>query len=220
MAVLNFIVGSVHSWRSQSSAKASPKPRLDPWKRHAAASLDASTVFLDAAVYFSLSVSFASIFFNYREQPLLYEDKLGQTSSLLAVNTPVTILLLIYQEPKFERRWTRLGLVCADALMTFIIQFMFHRATYFNSDANSCLDWKDDMEGPFVRLFIIKAVWAGLVILFLASHLMPQIPRNFWRNRKNRAVERQGKRPSREGGKLHGMSGMSCYELERITKYC
>ena len=81
------------------------------WAQHLEAfwdsSLEGAAVFLDAAVYFSLSVSIASIAFTYRTSLPIYESKLDQITTLLAVNTPVTLLLLIYREPEFERRILR-----------------------------------------------------------------------------------------------------------------
>jgi len=77
------------------------------WKAFWDSSLKGAAVFLDAAVYFSLSVSIASIVFTYRTSLPIYESKLDQITTLLAVNPPVTLLLLIYREPDIERRILR-----------------------------------------------------------------------------------------------------------------
>lgn len=184
MAVLHFTITATRAGYQESSSSPLSSTLSSIWDRHFTASLGAATVFLDAAVYFSLSVSFASILFNYRGKPLLYEDKLGQVSTLLALDAPVTILLLIYRERGFDRRVLRCILVGVAALMTFIIQFMFRTVSSFNNlSSSSCLDWRDSLEKPFARLFIIKAVWAGLVALFFASHFSPiHLPK--WGDRK------------------------------------
>ena len=173
MSVLHFIATLTPAW-SQRSPSAPSELWFSLLKRHFAASLDASTVFLDAAVYFSLSVSFAGILFNYRGKPMLYDDKLGQTSTLLAVNSPITIYLLIYHQDEFDRPVLRSVLVGLAALMTFILQFLFRSASSFNDlNTSSCIDWSDDLERPFTVLFIVKAVWVGLIALFFATHFIP-----------------------------------------------
>ena len=73
------------------------------WEAFWESSLEGAAVFLDAAVYFSLSVSIASIAFTYRTSLPIYESKLDQITTLLAIDTPVTLLLLIYQEPEIKR---------------------------------------------------------------------------------------------------------------------
>lgn len=139
--------------------------------KHEGAVIAASGIFLDAAVYFSLSISFAAVIFNYKDTPLLYEDKLGQTSTLLAVDAPIGITLLSY--PWLDRRDLRVFLAAAAALMTFIIQFMFRRARSFNPGANLCLDWDSTVEGFFRDRFIVKAVWVCLVFPFFVWKVVP-----------------------------------------------
>ncbi len=139
--------------------------------KHEAAVRASSGIFLDAAVYFSLSISFAAVIFNYKNQPLLYEDKLGQTSTLLAIDAPVGITLLSY--PWLDRRDLRVFLAAAAALMTFIIQFMFRKAKTFNPDTNSCLNWDGTVEGFFRDRFIVKAVWVCLVFPFFVWKVVP-----------------------------------------------
>ena len=139
--------------------------------KHEEAVIASSGVFLDAAVYFSLSISFAAVIFNYKNQPLLYEDKLGQTSTLLAIDAPIGILLLSY--PWLDRRDLRTFLVAAAALMTFIIQFMFRKAKSFNPETNLCLNWDATVEGFFTDRFIVKAVWVCLVFPFFVWKVVP-----------------------------------------------
>jgi hypothetical protein len=160
--------------------------------------LCASTVFLDTAVFFSLSVSFAGIWYNYRGKPLLYEDKLGQTSTLLAVNAPVVILMLIYLQPDFERPLLRCVLVAAACLMALIIQFLFRRTGSLDPKAPVCLVWSQDLKRPFDNRFVLKAVWAGLVLLFFGSHLLPRLAPSWARSFKERLAKYENKvqRPS------------------------
>jgi len=208
MAVLHFIVTTTRAGYQGSSSSPLFSTLSSIWDRHFTALLDAATVFLDAAVYFSLSVSFASILFNYRGKPLLYEDKLGQASTLLALDAPVTILLLIYRERDFDRRVLRCILVGIAALMTFIIQFMFRTVRSFNNlSSSSCLDWQDSLEKPFARIFIIKAVWAGLVALFFASHFLPlHLPE--WGDRKYEPLDHSIGRVTRSRSRFEGKSKM------------
>ena len=139
--------------------------------KHEAAVIASSGVFADAAVYFSLSISFAAVIFNYKNQPLLYEDKLGQTSTLLAIDAPIGIILLSY--PWLDRRDLRVFLTAAAALMTFIIQFMFRKARSFSPQTNLCLNWDATVEGFFVDRFIVKAVWICLVFPFFVWKVVP-----------------------------------------------
>jgi hypothetical protein len=174
MALIDLFVGAARAWNiSLPPRRSSILSRF--WERHNAAYLGASTIFLDAAVWFSLSVSFAGVWFNYRAKPLLYEDKLGQTSTLLAVNAPVVILMLIYTHPTFERRVLRYALVAAAAVMALIIQFMFRRTGTVHSNSPLCLVWTADLNSPFDNRFILKAVWSGLVVIFFGSHLLPWV---------------------------------------------
>jgi hypothetical protein len=140
------------------------------WAQHSEAVSETATVFLDVSVYFSLSISFAGILFNYRDKPILYEDKLGQTSSLLAIDAPVSILLLIYTEVK--KRRLRYALVAVASLMVFIIQFLYRRASTFIVATSGCLDWRQGLQIEFEDLFIVKAVWGLLVALFFFTHYM------------------------------------------------
>ena len=139
--------------------------------QHDTAALASAAVFLDNAVYFSFAVSFAGIVFNYRSAPLLYEDKLGQTATLLAIDTPVAILLLTYA--RLDRGRLRSILVILAVLMVFIIQFLFRRAQSFNPGTSLCLDWDDFVQNIFRQRFIAKAVWACLVLAFFGSYLIP-----------------------------------------------
>lgn len=139
--------------------------------KHDAAVIASSGVFADAAVYFSLSISFAAVIFNYKNQPLLYEDKLGQTSTLLAIDAPIGIILLSY--PWLDRRDLRVFLAAAAALMTFIIQFLFRKARSFNPQTNLCLNWDATVEGFFRDRFIVKAVWVCLVFPFFVWKVVP-----------------------------------------------
>ena len=139
--------------------------------KHEGAVIASSGIFLDAAVYFSLSISFAAVIFNYKNTPLLYEDKLGQTSTLLAIDAPIGITLLSY--PWLDRRDLRVFLAAAAALMTFIIQFMFRRARSFNPETNLCLNWDSTVEGFFRDRFIVKAVWICLVFPFFVWKVVP-----------------------------------------------
>jgi hypothetical protein len=189
LALIDLFVAATRAWRLKLPPRQSPTIMSRFWERHSAAYLCASTVFLDAAVYFSLSVSFASIWYNYRAKPLLYEDKLVQTSTLLAVNAPVVILMLIYLRPTFERPVLRYVLVAAAGLMTLIIQFLFRRTGTIDPKAPACLVWSQDLNVPFDNRFILKAVWSGLVILFFGSHLLPWLaPR--WTRSFNEALKR------------------------------
>lgn len=135
--------------------------------QHDAATIAGAGVFLDNAVYFSFSINFASILFNYHAKPLLYEDKLGQISSLLGIDAPVAIALMSYHV--IDRRVLRSFLVLAVALMTFVIQCMFRKSRSFDPSTSLCLDWKGEIQQSFVARFIAKAVWAGLVVTFFAS---------------------------------------------------
>ena len=138
--------------------------------QHDAATIAGAGVFLDNAVYFSFSINFASILFNYHAKPLLYEDKLGQTSSLLGIDAPVAIALMSYHV--IDRKVLRSTLVLAVALMTFIIQFMFRKSKSFDPGTSLCLAWDDGIQQSFIAHFIAKAVWAGLVVMFFATYLI------------------------------------------------
>ncbi|KAK3176460.1 hypothetical protein OEA41_007783 [Lepraria neglecta] len=138
---------------------------------HDAAVVASSASFLDTSSYFSLSISFAAIIFNYKNSPLLYEDKLGQISTLLTIDAPVAIALLSY--PWLERRDLRVFLAAIATLMTFIIQFMFRRAKKFNPTTNICFNWNSVVEGFFQDRFIVKAVWASLVFPFFVWKVVP-----------------------------------------------
>ena len=133
-------------------------------EQHDAAALASAGVFLDNAVYFSFAVSFAGIIFNYRSAPLLYEDKLGQTATLLAVDAPVAILLLTY--PRLDRGKLRSVLVFLAVLMVFIIQFLFRKAKSFNPGTSLCFDWDEFVQNVFRQRFIAKTVWFCLVLFF------------------------------------------------------
>ena len=179
MLIIDSAIKKLLKTRRRKSLASHPSSKWIKYcDRHSKAILEASTVFLDTAVYFSLSISFASILFNYRNTPILYEDKLGQTSSLLAVNTPLTLLLLTYN--RLDKRMLRYVLAGAAALLTFIIQFMFRRARSFPARSNVCFNWQEDMEASFDELFIFKAIWGLLVLFFFASHLITWgLPRFF-----------------------------------------
>ncbi|KAK4695258.1 hypothetical protein P7C71_g2468, partial [Lecanoromycetidae sp. Uapishka_2] len=133
--------------------------------------LASSGVFLDTSAYFALSVCFAAVIFNYKDNPLLYEDKLGQASTLLTIDAPVATALLSYQW--LDRRDLRIFLAIITALMTFIIQFMFRRAKSFNPGSNLCLDWDSYVEDVFQDRFIVKAIWACLVLSFFVYKVIP-----------------------------------------------
>ena len=135
--------------------------------QHDAATVAGAGVFLDNAVFFSFSINFASILFNYHAKPLLYEDKLGQTSSLLGIDAPVAIALMSYHV--IDRKLLRSILVLTVALMTFVIQFMFRKSSSFDPSTSLCLDWKNEIQSSFVARFTAKAVWTGLVFTFFAA---------------------------------------------------
>jgi hypothetical protein len=88
---------------SQDRWTETPPHWAQRWEAFWKSSLEGAAVFLDAAVYFSLSVSIASIVFTYRTSLPIYESKMDQITTLLAIDTPVTLLLLVYQEPDIER---------------------------------------------------------------------------------------------------------------------
>ena len=147
------------------------KPGKDAPKlltQHDAAVIASSAVLLDTSAFFALSICFAGVIFNYKDHPLLYEDKLGQTSTLLSIDVPVAIVLLTYT--CLDRRKLRIILVILAALMTFLIQFMFRKVKSFNPGTSLCLNWDTFIQDIFRNRFIIKAVWAGLVFLFFISH--------------------------------------------------
>lgn len=171
------------------------------WKRHKAAFLCSATVFLDAAIYFSISVSFAGIWFNYRDTPLLYEDKLGQISSLLAINTPVAVFLLIHGQ--CERPQLRGALVAAASLMTLIIQFLFRRAGDINNISSLCIVWNASLNQPFDNRFIIKAVWAGLIVIFFSTLLLPRFFKD-WDKKRKEAIKRYGYQGRRASSRIIG----------------
>ena len=142
------------------------KQKVEFVGQHERAVKAAAGSFVDNAVFFSFAVNFASIIFNYKDEPLLYEDKLGQTSSLLAIDAPVAVLLLCYKV--IDRRGLRIFMVFLAALMTFIIQFMFRRAKSFNPGTSLCFAWDDYVQSLFVQRFIAKAVWCGLLVVYIA----------------------------------------------------
>ena len=149
--------------------KSRPKPK---WlTQHDLAALASAGVFLDNAVFFSFAVSFAGIIFNSGADNLLYEDKLGQTATLLAIDAPVAILLLTYA--RLDRGGLRGFLVALAVLLVFIIQFLFRRASTFNPGTSLCLDWDDFVQNVFRQRFIAKSVWACLVLAFFLSYLIP-----------------------------------------------
>ena len=120
--------------------------------RHNIVGRAAAGVFIDTSVFFCLAINFASVVFNYTSRPaLLYVDKLGQSSSLLSIDTPVALLLMSYH--CIDRTNLRILLVSVIALMTFIIQFLFRRARSFDPDNNLCLAWSDHVEHRFVQRF-------------------------------------------------------------------
>ena len=134
-------------------ARKRPERRPKLLDSHDFAVLESSGIFLDTAVFFGLSICFAAVIFNYRGNPLLYEDKLGQAATLLTIDAPVAMLLLSYRW--IERRTLRVFLTVLAALMTFIIQFMFRRARSFNPGSNLCLDWDSYVEQVFKDRFIV-----------------------------------------------------------------
>jgi hypothetical protein len=157
-------------WLPNKIYKGSRRPVSNAVKRHPGFLLKTAEAFLDNAAFISLSVSIAGIAYNSKKQePLIYEDKLAQASTLLAVNAPVAVLLLTYEG---LGRWKfRYFLVGAAALLAFAIQFKFRKAKTFDQAGSICLDWADDDETRFTRLFISEAVWALLVVLFSAFAL-------------------------------------------------
>src|SRR5271154_5525204 len=102
VTLLKFVPAARGPW-SRNRWLGTPSHWAQHWEAFWESSLDGATVFLDAAVYFSLSVSIASIAFTYRTSLPIYESKLDQITTLLAVNPPVTLLLLVYQEPNIKR---------------------------------------------------------------------------------------------------------------------
>lgn len=165
LSVVTFGVGLV----TDIIYKGRPKPK---WlSQHDSAALASAGVFLDNAVFFSFAVSFAGIIFNYRSAHLLYEDKLGQTATLLAIDAPVAILLMTY--PHLDRGGLRSFLVFLAVLLVFIIQFFFRKARSFNPGTSLCLDWDGFVQNIFRQRFIAKAVWACLVLGFFLSYLVP-----------------------------------------------
>ena len=182
--------------------KSRPMPQ---WlSQHNAAALASAGVFLDNSVYFSFAVSFAGIIFNAQANNLLYEDKLGQTATLLAIDAPVAILLLTYA--KIDRGALRSFLVVLAVLLVFIIQFIFRRADTFNPGTSLCLDWDDFVQKVFRQRFIAKAVWACLVLTFFGSYLIPwrvfrkapedtlkdRVKIAWWQRAKNSVVFKKG----------------------------
>ena len=141
--------------------------------RHNKAVLSSSAAFIDASVYLSVSIYFAAIIFNYSGDPLLYEDKLGQISTLLAVDAPVAMLLLTYQDLGQDRENMRISLCIVSCLMTFIIQFLFRRVKDFDPASSLCLDWNGKAQKIFRSRFTMKAVWASCVCLFFMCHFVP-----------------------------------------------
>ena len=168
LSVLNFGIVLVTDF----FYKQRPKPKW--FSQHESAALASAGVFLDNAVFFSFAVSFAGIIFNYRDAHLLYEDKLGQTATLLAIDAPVAILLLTYAD--LDRGAMRGFLVTFAVLLVFIIQFLFRKAKSFNPGTSLCLDWNDFVQKVFLQRFIAKAVWACLVLAFFVSYLVPWRP--------------------------------------------
>lgn len=144
------------------------KPRV--LAQHDAATIAGAGVFLDNAVYFSFAINFASILFKYHAKPLLYEDKLGQTSSLLGIDAPVAIALMSYHV--IDRKVLRSILVLAVVLMTFILQFLFRKSWNFAPSTSLCLAWDDGIQQKFIQRFIAKAVWAGMVVIFFATYFI------------------------------------------------
>ena len=106
VTLFKFVPAARGPWSRNRWAE-TPTHWAQHWEAFWESSLKGAAVFLDAAVYFSLSVSIASIAFTYRTSLPIYESKLDQITTLLAVNPPVTLLLLIYREPEFERRILR-----------------------------------------------------------------------------------------------------------------
>jgi hypothetical protein len=102
VTLFKFVPAAQGPW-SRNGRADTPSYWAKHWEAFWKSSLKGAAIFLDAAVYFSLSVSIASIAFTYRTSLPIYESKLDQITTLLAVNTPVTLLLLIYQEPEIER---------------------------------------------------------------------------------------------------------------------
>ena len=202
LSVVTFGVGLVTDY----IYRARPKPK---WlSQHDTAALASAGVFLDNAVFFSFAVSFAGIIFNSRSAHLLYEDKLGQTATLLAIDAPVAILLLTYEH--LDRGALRSFLVILAVLLVFVIQFFFKRANSFNPGTSLCLDWDDFVQNVFRQRFIVKAVWAILVLGFFVSYLIPwryfrkapQETRNdqvniaWWQRAKKSAAYKRGKSAS------------------------
>ena len=165
LSIINFGLGLVTDF----IYKGRPKPK---WlSQHDSAALASAGVFLDNSVFFSFAVSFAGIIFNSRSAHLLYEDKLGQTATLLAIDAPVAILLLTYAH--LDRGGLRSLLVVLAVLLVFIIQFIFRRAKSFNPGTSLCFDWDDFVQNVFRQRFIAKAVWACLVLMFFVSYIIP-----------------------------------------------
>ena len=76
----------------------------------------AAGIMVDTAGLFSISINFASIIYGRRQGTLLFEDKLAQVSTLLAVDGPVALLLMSYAIVR--RRKFRIVLIATDVLMT------------------------------------------------------------------------------------------------------
>lgn len=154
------------SWRSRPDVE---RKFLDA---HDAAVSCSSGVLIDTSVFFSLSVCFAAIIFNFYGSQLLYEVKLGQVSTLMIIDTPIAILLLSYPH-QLERKNLRIFIVLLAALMTFIIQFLFKRANRFDPSDNLCLEWNSTVEGFFRARFTVKAVWGSLLLVFIMCKIFP-----------------------------------------------
>jgi hypothetical protein len=156
---LRWLPGAIYGWLRIAIPDALTK------RRHPQAVLNAAAAFLDSAAYLSISVSIAGIVFDKKSNLLLYDDKLGQASTLLAINAPVAILLLTFKP--LERRKTRYLLVLVDVLLTLAIQFPFKKAKSFDPSLSVCLGWKENnLRDKFQHLYIVIGVWGILVALF------------------------------------------------------
>ena len=225
LSVLTFGVGIVTDY----VYKTRPKPK---WlSQHDSAALASAGVFLDNAVFFSFAVSFAGIIFNSRSAHLLYEDKLGQTATLLAIDAPVAILLLTYEH--LDRGALRSFLVVLAVLLVFVIQFFFKRANSFNPGTSLCLDWDDFVQNVFRQRFIVKAVWAILVLAFFVSYLIPwrifqKVPQDtrndqtklaWWQRAKKSVVYKRGKSAASPIFKMYTDETSHTFHQKRLEQH-
>lgn len=188
---LRWLPGAIYGWLHIAIPDALTK------RRHPQAVLNSAAAFLDSAAYLSISVSIAGIVFDKKSNPLLYDDKLGQASTLLAINAPVAILLLTFKA--LERRKTRYLLVLVDVLLTLAIQFPFKKAKSFDPSLSACLGWKEnDLRDKFQHLYIVIGVWGIFVALFFIYQSVAWLAHRFYKSTPVTALSN----PSGQGSRL------------------